>query len=133
MTNRNTVQRRLVLEAVKQLFHPTAEEVYGMVAREHPNVSKATVYRNLNLLADKGQIRRVQLLDAAIRFDGSLSNHFHAQCRGCGQVLDVAAEQTFQDMSGILADQGFWVEGQEVLFHGLCASCLRKQKEGFGN
>ena len=133
MTNRNTVQRKLVLEAVQQLFHPTADEIYGVVARTHPNVSKATVYRNLNLLADKGQIRRVQLLDSAIRFDGSLSCHFHAQCRVCGQVLDVEANQNIQDLSGILADQGFWVEGQEVLLHGLCASCLRKQKEGFAN
>lgn len=129
--NRNTVQRRLVLEAVRQLYHPTAEEVYGVVAKAHPNVSKATVYRNLNLLADKGYIRRVQLLDAAIRFDGDAAVHFHAQCRACGKVLDVPAEPSLVGMAKRLAGMGFWAEEQEVLFRGLCADCLLKEREGF--
>ncbi len=127
MNTRSTVQRHLVLETVYKLHHPTADDVYGMITKEHPNVSKATVYRNLNLLADMGKIRRVQLLDAAVRFDGVMQNHYHAQCRVCGNVLDVTDEDCMNCMGSSLHDLGFYVEGREVLFRGMCASCHEKK------
>ena len=50
MERRNTIQKQLVLEAVAQLHnHPTAEQVYAQVVKEHPTISKATVYRNLEM------------------------------------------------------------------------------------
>ena len=56
MTNsRNTIQRQLVLSAVRQLQnHPTADEVYQKVQKSCPTISRATVYRNLKLLAEEG-------------------------------------------------------------------------------
>ena len=57
MARRNTIQRALVLEAVKTLHcHATADEVYEEIIKEHPTISKATVYRNLNLLSEMGEI-----------------------------------------------------------------------------
>ena len=48
MQTRNTVQRQIVLQAVRSLHdHPTADSVYAVIAAEHPSISKATVYRNL--------------------------------------------------------------------------------------
>ncbi len=129
MNARNTVQRRLVLEAAKKLYHPTAEEVYGKIVKDHPNVSRATVYRNLNVLADAGHIRRVQLLDAAVRFDGRLTEHYHAQCRTCGQVLDVMEEGCLGSLGAALGEQGFEVETREVLLRGLCADCKKLNRE----
>ena len=55
MQTRNTVQRQIVLQAVRSLHdHPTADSVYAVIAAEHPSISKATVYRNLNQLALQG-------------------------------------------------------------------------------
>ena len=55
MKTRNTIQRALVLEAVNRLqCHATADEIYAEIAKEHPHISRATVYRNLNLLAELG-------------------------------------------------------------------------------
>ncbi len=129
MNVRSTVQRQLVLEAVQKLYHPTADDVYGMIVRDHPNVSKATVYRNLNVLADGGQIRRVQLLDTAIRFDFRLASHYHAQCQECGRVLDVMEEGCISGLGAALAEQGFEVTEREILFRGICASCQRHEGE----
>ena len=50
MNRRNTVQRQLVAETILNLDHPNAEQVYEEIVKNHPHVSKATVYRNLNLL-----------------------------------------------------------------------------------
>ena len=60
MKNRNTIQRSLVLEAVNKLqCHATADQIYAEIVKEHPAVSKATVYRNLNLLSEMGEIRKM--------------------------------------------------------------------------
>ena len=132
MNTRSTVQRQLVLETVHKLHHPTAEDVYGMIIKDHPNISKATVYRNLNLLADMGKVKRVQLLDAAVRFDGTTTGHYHAQCRKCGQVLDVMEELSLIGQGDTLVQLGFTVEDREVLVRGLCAVCREKESMALG-
>ena len=70
MEKRTTIQKKLVLDAVLRLAdHPTAEQVYAEVVKEHPTVSKATVYRNLNGLVEAGRVRRVSVPGQADRFD----------------------------------------------------------------
>ena len=127
MNTRSTVQRQLILHTVQKLYHPTAEDVYEMIVIDHPNISKATVYRNLNLLAETGKIRRVQLLDAAVRFDGQTGGHYHAQCRKCGHVLDIMEEQHALKIEDTLSDMGFSIEECEILVKGLCAQCKKME------
>ena len=81
MEKRNTIQRSLVLNAVNKLqCHATADEVYDEIAKEHPNISKATVYRNLKLLSDMGVIRRMEVPGGADRFDHRCQEHCHVRC-----------------------------------------------------
>ena len=92
MQTRNTVQRQIVLQAVRSLHdHPTADSVYAVVAAEHPSISKATVYRNLNQLALQGEILRVPVPTGADRFDFNTQEHnrINARCTECGNVYDV--------------------------------------------
>ena len=59
--SRNTIQRALVLEAVRSLHnHPTSADVYEAVRRTYPNISRATVYRNLGVLASRAARRGAQ-------------------------------------------------------------------------
>ncbi len=77
MQTRNTVQRQIVLQAVLRMHdHPTADTVYAAVAADHPSISKATVYRNLNQLASQGEIRRVAVPNGADRYDFNLEEHY---------------------------------------------------------
>ena len=70
MQTRNTIQRQIVLQAVNQLHnHPTADAIYAVIAAQHPTISKATVYRNLNQLAAQGEILRVPVPTGADHFD----------------------------------------------------------------
>ncbi len=58
---RNTRQRKLVLDAVRQSYnHPTADEIYNVVREQDDKISRGTVYRNLNLLADAGEILSIK-------------------------------------------------------------------------
>jgi len=57
-------QREHILNTLKEnAIHPTADEVYALARRDMPMLSLATVYRNLNLLAENGVIRRIDCLD----------------------------------------------------------------------
>ena len=72
---RNTRQRKLVLDAVRQSYnHPTADEIYNAVREQDDKISRGTVYRNLNLLADAGEILSIKTPDGS-RFDRTIEPH----------------------------------------------------------
>lgn len=132
MARRNTIQRSLVLEAVNKLkCHATADEVYSEIIKEHPTISKATVYRNLNLLSEMGEIRRLEVPGNADRFDHISSDHCHVKCEGCGRIFDVDMDFVSGLESGIKDAHGFDFSGYDIIFHGLCPEC-KKQKEPTG-
>lgn len=88
MQTRNTIQRQIVLQAVNQIHnHPTADAIYAVIAAQHPTISKATVYRNLNQLAAQGEILRVPVPTGADHFDFNIKPHYHVRCTKCGGVL----------------------------------------------
>ena len=122
--SRNTVQRSLVLEAVRSLHdHPTSADVYERVRKDHPSISRATVYRNLALLAQRGDILRVELPNGADRYDWTIRPHYHAKCRVCGRVFDVDTPY-LSDLPAEVEDApGFSIEGHQIIFSGVCADC----------
>lgn len=125
MERRQTRQRQLVLNAVHTLKHPTADEVYAAVADAQPPVGRATVYRNLNLLAEQGEIRRIETGEAD-RYDGRTQPHYHLYCRCCGRVFD-AHMPVIEGLERTLTEtDGFAVEGHTIEFIGLCPDCKNK-------
>lgn len=79
MIHRKTIQRSLVLAAVNRLQnHATADEIYEDVAKDHPTVSRGTVYRNLKQRSDAGEIRKLEVPGGADRYDHLCHNHYHA-------------------------------------------------------
>ena len=84
-------------EAIKSFLmtrkdHPTADVVYHSLRADFPNISLGTVYRNLTLLADLGEIARLRLGDGVDHFDADTSRHYHFICSECGSVLDLHTE-----------------------------------------
>lgn len=129
MAERQTLQKALVLNAVRSLFcHPTAEEVYRAIAVSHPSISRATVYRNLGRLADSGEIRRVSIPGAADRFDFRVAGHYHIRCRHCGGVFDVDMAYMDDIADRVRNTDGFAIEGHDIVFQGLCPACRRVER-----
>lgn len=125
MNTRNTIQRTLVLETVREMHnHPDAEQVYEKVAAAHPTISKATVYRNLNLLAEQGAIRKICTSEGADRFDFRTDEHYHMRCRLCGKVLDAPDKCTAFSLPR--AGEDFTVEQINIELVGLCSDCRNK-------
>ena len=124
MNNRHTLQRDLILEAVKELHcHATADDVYDLIVTKHPNISRGTVYRNLNLLSDIGEIRKVEIPSGADRFDHECHPHYHARCIECNRVFNVDMEFISDLQKNIKDTQGFEFTGHDLIFKGICLEC----------
>lgn len=124
MTRHNTIQRSLVLDAVNRLkSHATADEVYAEVAAMHPNISKATVYRNLNLLSEMGMIRKLEISGGADRFDHICKEHCHVKCEKCGRVFDIDIPYIDGLDNRVENRNGFELTGYDILFRGICPGC----------
>lgn len=118
--------------AIKQFLmtrkdHPTANVVYENVRQEFPNISLGTVYRNLTLLSDIGEILRLRLGNGTDYFDADISNHYHFICKHCGSVSDLPMDsiEKINDVAGEHFDGE--ITGHVVHFYGLCCSCCKKE------
>ena len=124
---RNTRQRQLVLEAVRgRRDHPNAEQVYLKVRERDDKVSRSTVYRNLNVLAQEGQIHHVAMSDSD-RFDRRTDLHYHLLCERCGELCDAPIAYR-EDLDRQLADStGYAIAHHRGTFVGVCPECLKKE------
>lgn len=104
--------------------HPTAEVIYTNVRKEYPNISLGTVYRNLALLTEMGEIRKISMGEGSDRFDGNPLPHYHFVCRKCNCVTDLAMERV--ELMNRKASESFSgiIEDHEAYFYGVCANCL---------
>ena len=124
MTRHNTIQRSLVLDSVNRLkSHATADEVYAEVAATHQNISKATVYRDLNLLSEMGMIRKLEIPGGADRFDHICKEHCHVKCEKCGRVFDIEIPYIDGLDNRVENRNGFELTGYDILFRGICPGC----------
>lgn len=131
MERRNTIQRNLVLQAVRNLQgHVTADEVYAKVTETHPSIGKGTVYRNLNILAEAGEIRKVEIPDGPDRYDFTVREHYHVRCVQCQKVEDVDMDALPDLMQEIRDTRGYAYLGYDILFRGICPDCLEKSEKG---
>lgn len=124
---RNTIQRTVVYETVNKLKnHATAEEIYSMIHKEHPSISKGTVYRNLHRLCEEGMIKKRQFPGEVDRFDHICTDHYHAKCVKCGTIMDLDMEYIHDLQKFINKTEGFEVLGHDIVFSGICANCKDK-------
>ena len=87
-----TPQRLSVLRILDRHMHPTIDELYDYILKEHPSVSLATVYKNLNTLKDEGLVVEVNIVNQKPRYDIYEYPHIHVVCETCGHVEDLSYE-----------------------------------------
>lgn len=108
--------------------HPTAETVYLSVKEEFPNISLGTVYRNLALLEETGEIIKLSTGRGPDRYDGCVDPHYHFFCTDCGEVWDLEMESI--EHINVIANHNFdgIIEENITHFYGKCPKCAKKIK-----
>ncbi len=126
-------QRELVLNALEEnVVHPTAEYIYNILKQSNPTISLATVYRNLNKLAEAGEIKKIEGLSDSDHFDHNTHEHYHLICLTCGRVFDIPQEVAPKVCEIVEKELGFTVIDHEITFRGICPECkMNGEKDGF--
>ena len=116
-----TKQRQLISEIIRETDkHPTAEQIYLKAKRRMPSIAMGTVYRNLGLMVDSGEIRRVVIANEPDHFDRMLTPHHHMICVRCGRVEDV----DLADMRGYIErSAGVDLVSYDLSIRYICPAC----------
>ena len=120
-------KRDAILACVRATtVHPGADWVYEHVKAEIPDISLATVYRNLNLFKEQGLIVSVATVHGVERFDGNTAPHVHFICTGCGRILDLHEISVPEELNNAAGKaSGGCVSSCQLTFTGLCEECTK--------
>jgi Fur family peroxide stress response transcriptional regulator len=121
-------KRDAILRVIRSTTeHPGAQWIYGKLKPLIPNLSLATVYRNINIFLHEGLVASVGVVDGEERFDGVVEPHPHLVCSHCGRVMDLPCSETciarVEDAATGPESGGFTVDYRKTVFYGLCADC----------
>ncbi|TDX52445.1 Fur family transcriptional regulator [Orenia marismortui] len=121
---RMTKQRKKILEVLRSTkSHPTADWIYDKVKKDIPNISLGTVYRNLNVLREMGQIIELNYGSSYSRYDANAEDHYHFTCLSCSKVMDVDLEMNEELEDKVAKFVDGEVEYRRTEFFGYCKEC----------
>lgn len=114
--------------------HPSAEALYQLLRKTYPNLSRTTVYTNLNRLRKQGSVISVGVVDGCERYDANTLPHPHFFCDRCGAVIDVEGLPNLLSLERAAESRyRFRVMGHELSFHGLCEKCAAQNEKNEEN
>lgn len=120
---RPSAQRIAIMEYISACrCHPTADEAYAELVREHPTLSRTTVFSGLKLLAEKGLLNDIDISAESTRYDyAHRPPHAHFMCRDCHRIFDIPF-----DLGALPSPADFECDNVNVFFKGRCPECLKK-------
>ncbi len=119
-----TKQRKIILEIIKSSSdHMTAEEIYTKAKQIMPSIAVGTVYRNLGLMTEAGEIRRLAIPDKPDKYDKSVQPHEHLICQKCGEVSDLFVS-SLQDY--LQQQTGIEITGYDLNLRYICGKCKKE-------
>ena len=125
ITKKHFKKRDAILTCLRATdTHPSAEDVHRMLQAEHPDISLATVYRNLALFKQQGTIQSLGTVNGIERFDANTEPHVHFVCTGCDAVMDLPEISVpFHLGAPAEASTGCQIQGCQLTFTGRCGAC----------
>ena len=118
-----TAQRLAVYRAVQSSPHTLADEVWQSVRSEIGVISRQAVFDALNVMSERGLIRRIQPAGSAARYEHRVDNHHHLACRKCGNLVDVDCAVGEAPCLVAEQDYGYKIDEAEVTYWGVCPDC----------
>jgi len=123
---RYTQQRQTVWdELCSTSDHRDAEDIYVTLVRNGLSVSRATVYRTIEVLVKKGLARKLDIGDGRSRYEMRQDNshHDHMICVNCGRIeefVDLRIEELQKDVA---VSNSFILKTHKLQLYGLCRDC----------
>jgi Fur family ferric uptake transcriptional regulator len=125
-----TPQRRLLLNVMQEAGrHLDAKELYRRASERDPNISLATVYRNLRIFEEQGLIDERRLGQARCYYEMKrLGEHQHLVCEACGQVIEFESSLIRKLVAEVQRKNNFSVTKVEIYLEGCCHKCKDEKR-----
>ena len=121
-----TPQRTAVLEEIiKDKGHRESEEIYLALKKSGQHVSRATIYRTMDILVNNGFARKMNLGDGRARYESKVNSphHDHLVCMDCGLIVEFM-DQQIEDLQDKIAIQyNFQLKRHIHQLFGICKKC----------
>lgn len=104
--------------------HPTVDEIYQVLIKDIPTLSKTTVYNTLNLFVQESIALLLTIEENETRYDANTEIHGHFKCEKCGQVTDFDADISALSLTVL---DNYQIHEQHLYFKGICAPCSKKK------
>ena len=122
-------KREAILDAIRSTKeHPSAEWVYARLKPDFPDLSLGTVYRNLTLFRESGDVVSVGTFCGQEHFDGDVRPHPHFFCESCRRIFDLdiafSSSDHYKEVERAIGGE---VSGDSVLFTGRCRDCVNNR------
>jgi Fur family ferric uptake transcriptional regulator len=124
--SKRSSKRDLIVNVfLRQEGHLTADELVELIRREDQRISRATVYRTLQWMADAGIARKVDFGEGRFRFEHSYRHprHFHLICKECNRSFEFLSSDIEALVEEVAAARGFAARQSVLQIHGTCEAC----------
>lgn len=111
--------------------HFSADDLYLKMKQEGSNVSRATVYRTLELLEKSELLSKLQLKAGQHLYENcdSMKHHDHLICIECGKIIEFSSTEIEKIQNQICKNHNFEMQSHMLRICGLCEDCRKKREE----
>ena len=123
---RYTSQRQAVWDEIKSHDdHRDAEQIYSALRKNNLNVSRATVYRTIDVLYKNNLIRKIELGDSPSKYENKVNSdhHDHIICVQCGRIDEFVDDKIESQQDKIIDKLGFKMIRHIHQLFVLCKDC----------
>ena len=119
-------RRELVQHIFSYHDHFTADDLVFDVNQKKIGVSRATIYRTLELLVESGLLRKLRFGDRdAYEHDYGYPEHDHLYCTKCKKIIEFHNDELVDLCERVAREHAFRGTSHRFVISGLCESCFR--------
>ncbi len=119
-----TPQRLKIVESLNKFGHLNIDMLYQEVKETYPNVSLATVYKNISIMTENGLLEEVKVPECKSVFEISKTPHLHLHCSQCGKIEDFELDLDTV-MRAVEEVSGYDVQSATLVIRGICPACRK--------
>ncbi len=125
-----TPQRLAICEFImNRNDHPNAEQILVELQKQHPTISKATIYNTLHVMNKAGLIQELGFSSGITRFEPDLDFHINQVCQECGTIVDMKDHSVEKAWNGMIASNNITPTGQRLDVYIICGACKALEKK----
>jgi Fur family ferric uptake transcriptional regulator len=121
---RMTDQRKIIMEILENTNdHLSAEEIYIRAKDRQKRINFSTVYRNLNMMEEKGLVIKLDFNDGKSRYELKERHHHHIICVNCRKTYQLPTCPLDNLEEKLTRESGYKISAHKLEVYGYCPDC----------